>query len=92
MSPVINEVKVEIVTDTLTARHEREAKRYRRRRCLPAVQRVHLLRCRSGAPALPVAREDVSWMGARCDTFVIAFTLEVERDGVRVIQCCVQCQ
>jgi hypothetical protein len=75
---LMNDVKTRILTDTLAARHEREAKRYRRRRCLPAVQRVHLLRCRSGAPSLPVAREDVSWTSARCNTFGMAFTLRVE--------------
>ena len=67
-----------IITDTLTARHEREARQHERRQRLPAVQRVHLLRCRSGAPSLPVACEDVSWMDARCNTFGMAFTLEVE--------------
>ena len=64
-----------IITDTLTARHEREARQHERRQRLPAVQRVHLLRCRSGAPSLPAACEDVSWMGAQCNTFGMAFTL-----------------
>ena len=67
-----------IITDTLTARHEREARQHERRQRLPPVQRVHLLRCRPGAPSLPVACEDVSWMDARCNTFGMAFTLEVE--------------
>jgi hypothetical protein len=58
MSPHNN--KLRILTDLLLARYHTGTGRYRCQRRLLAVQRVHLLQRCSGAPALPVAREDVS--------------------------------
>jgi hypothetical protein len=74
---------MDVLTNTRIARHEREAGHHEGRRRLPAIQRVHLLRCRSGPPALPVAGEDVSGMGARRLAFGVTSALGVGWNGMK---------
>lgn len=66
-----NKCSLSTLTNTITAGHEGGARAYKRQRLVPVLQRVHLLRCRSGAPPLPVAREDVSGMRSKTRSLLV---------------------